>query len=109
MATGTGRLGLPYIQQSQSQKEVTHNQALDILDIITQSVVVNVNLNTPPGSPTVGSVYIIGASPTGAWASNVNNLAQAQTGGGWLFVAPFTMLKTWVSSQQAYYIYDGTA
>ena len=108
MANYTGRLALPYILQSQSQKEVTHNDALNILDVLIQSVVEEVGLNTPPGSPTVGKCWVVGAWPTGAWAGKANQIAQAVDGGGWFFVVPFKMLKVWVENLDLFYLYDGT-
>lgn len=43
--------------------------------------------NTPPGSPVTNDMYVVGTSPTGAWAGRANNLAQ-WTGSAWLFTAP---------------------
>lgn len=108
MANSTGRLGLPYILTSQAQKEVTHNEALNRLDVLVQSVAQDADLNTPPGSPTLGACYIIGASPTGAWSGKAKQIAQAIEG-GWFFVAPFKLLKFWVESKDLFYVYDGSA
>ncbi len=106
--SNTYRLVLPYILQSQSQKEVTHNEALNRLDVLVQSVAQDVDLNTPPSSPALGDCYIIGDSPTGAWSGKAKQIAQAIEG-GWFFVAPFKLLKFWVESKEQFYIYDGSA
>jgi hypothetical protein len=108
MPNNTGRLMLPYILQSQSQKEVTHNDALNILDVVIQAVVQDVGLNTPPGSPTVGQCWVVGSSPTGAWAGKASQIAQAVDGGGWFFVAPFKRLKLWNETTDEYVMFDGT-
>jgi hypothetical protein len=108
MPNTTGRLLLPYILQSQSQKEVTHNDALNILDVLIQAVVQDVGLNTPPGSPTVGQCWVVGSSPTGAWAGKASQIAQAVDGGGWFFVAPFKRLKLWNETTDEYVMFDGT-
>ena len=108
MANTTGRLLLPYILQSQSQKEVTHNDALNRLDILLQAVAQDIGTNTPPGSPTVGQCCIIGSSPTGAWSGMANYIAQADGSGGWYFVAPIKRLRFWIESLQLDYYYDGT-
>lgn len=76
--------GLPYIATQQSQPEVTHNTALNYLQLLTCGVK-QIALNTPPGSPTEGDAYVIGASPTGAWAGRANCLA-GYFGGAWVFV-----------------------
>ena len=108
MPNTTGRLLLPYILQSQSQKEVTHNDALNILDVLIQSVVEEIGLNTPPVSPIVGKCWVVGTSPTGAWVGKAKQIAQALDGGGWFFVTPFKMLKVWVENLDLFYLYDGT-
>lgn len=108
MPNTTGRLLLPYILQSQSQKEVTHNDALNILDVLIQAVVQDVGLNTPPGSPTVGQCWVVGSSPTGAWVGKASQIAQAADGGGWFFVAPFKRLKLWNETADEYVMFDGT-
>ncbi len=41
-------LGLPYLQPSQAQKHVTHNEALQVLDVVTQLVVEAFDADTPP-------------------------------------------------------------
>ena len=50
---------------------------------------------SPPGSPTVGSCYIVAASPTGAWVGKQHNLA-AFTSGGWRFIAPIDGMAAYV-------------
>ncbi|MFN6339484.1 MAG: DUF2793 domain-containing protein, partial [Cyanobacteriota bacterium] len=76
----TPRLLIPYLSTSQAQKEVTHNDALNVLDGWVQASVVSRTLATPPVSPTEGVLYLVGASPTGAWAGQANELAQYLSG-----------------------------
>jgi hypothetical protein len=40
--------------------------------------------NAPPGSPADGDTYLVGTSPTGAWASNPSSIAR-YTNGAWVF------------------------
>lgn len=63
----TPNLSLPYIAAAQAQKHVTHNDAIRALDAIVQLAVLDLNLATPPASPTEGDRYIVAASATGAW------------------------------------------
>jgi hypothetical protein len=45
--------------------------------------------NTPPGSPSDGDVYIIGAAPTGAWAGKAGKVASwSANDGAWDFYTP---------------------
>lgn len=103
----THRVQLPYILQSQSQKEVTHNQALDLIDVLLQAAMVDAGVNAPPGSPDAGDCYIVGSSPTGAWAGYANALAYYTT--GWNFLTPFVGLTVYVASANALYSWNGTA
>lgn len=46
-------------------------------------------LNTPPGSPTSGDIYLVGTSPTGAFTSNANKIA-TYDGASWNFSSATT-------------------
>ena len=46
-------LSLPYIQPSQAQKHVTHNEALRILDVLVQLGALTDDQNMPPSAPQV--------------------------------------------------------
>lgn len=106
MADTTGRLALPYILQSQSQKEVTHNAGLDLIDALLQAAAISIGVNTPPGSPVAGDCYIVGTSPTGAWAGQAKKLAFYTT--GWNFVTPREGMTLWANDTNALYTFDGT-
>ena len=60
------RLALPLIQPAQSQKHVTHNEALDRLDVVVQLVVQEFGANIPPVDPGDGMVWALGPTPIGA-------------------------------------------
>lgn len=45
------------------------------------------DLSAPPASPTTGDTYIVGASPTGAWAGKEGQVA-VWTGSSWAFGVP---------------------
>ena len=94
MALQSDRLRLPLLAAAQAQKEVTHNEALAIADIAMQAVVQSVAPATVPSSPLPGQCWIVGSSPTGAWAGQAGAIA-AWTSGGWRFVAPFPGMQAW--------------
>lgn len=52
--------------------------------------VVNQTTNTPPVSPSVGDTYIIGSSPTGAWAGNPRKIAVYEATSTWTIYTPRT-------------------
>ena len=103
----TPRLALPYIQVQQAQKEVAHSEGLVRLDALVQTVVQAVALNTPPGSPSNGQLWIVGAAPTGAWAGNANRLAQ-RLDSAWRFYAPSTGWRAWDASTAQEWAFTGS-
>ncbi len=100
MPLQTDRLALPLLAAAQAQKEVTHNEALMLLDAAVQPVVVAVAPAAVPTAPAIGQCWIVGASATGAWAGQDGALA-AWTAGGWRFVAPFTGMQAWSLTDDA--------
>lgn len=70
--------------------------------------VVSVGSNSPPGSPTTNDMYVVGASPTGAWSGQANNLAQ-WTGSAWQFTAPAGGTTAVSAATNGSYIFGGTA
>jgi hypothetical protein len=94
MTLQTDRLALPLLATAKAQKEMTHNEALVILDSMVQPVVVAVSPPAVPTSPTLGQAWIVGTSPTGAWTGQGGALA-VWTAGGWRFVAPFEGMTIW--------------
>ena len=94
MAELSDRLALPLLSAGRAQKELSHKEALAILDLIGHAAVEDHGINTPPSTPSAGQCWIVGASPTGAWAGHANALA-GWTGGGWRFVAPRPGMVVW--------------
>ena len=66
--SGTSRLGLPFLSTGQAQKEFTHNEALQTLDLAVAAAVEESARADPPLSPAIGDCYIVGASATGEWS-----------------------------------------
>ncbi len=86
----TARLGMPEISSGQASKEVTHNEALRLLDAFVSSRVISRTITAEPGSPTDGDLYIIPASATGTdWSTyTVGDLAHRYAG-AWYNYTPF--------------------
>ncbi len=82
--TTTPDLGIPELAQAQSTPEITHNEALILLQALDNGVI-NATTTAPPGSPVDGDSYIVGASATGAWSGYDNHIA-IYYNGGWRFV-----------------------
>jgi hypothetical protein len=81
-----------YIQPAQVDKATTHNEALALLDVAISAAIDGFLVDTPPANPTVGSSYVVGANPTGAWVGHPRALC-GYTEGGWRFIAPFDGLS----------------
>ncbi len=105
--TNTTNLSIGLVAQNQSQKEVTVNTAIMTIDAILNRGAIDKDLNTPPGSPTDGDLYIVGGSPTGGWSSNALDLAYYQT--TWKFINPNEGMALWVNDENVVYTFDGTA
>lgn len=105
MATTT-RLLIETLSEAQAQKHVTVNEALRILDLIVQPVAVS-NTSTPPGSPTDGTMYMVGASATGAWAGQDGDLA-LRINGAWVFRTPTEGWTVYDLGTGTLNVHDGT-
>lgn len=80
-------LSLPYLQPAQAQKHVTHNEALRILDAVTQLSVLTAGAIVPPESPVEGDRHIVGPAAIEEWAGQDQAVA-LWSDGTWQFFAP---------------------
>lgn len=104
----TPRLNLPYIVQSQAAKEVTHNVALNGLDLLVQAAVLDRDLAAPPGGPAQGDAYLVAADATGAWAGRQGQVA-AWYGTAWIFAPPAAGFIAYVRDEGILLVHDGMA
>lgn len=102
----TPRFGLPLLAAGQAGKELTHNEALALLDLLVQPMVQAMGTVTPPADPAVGQCWIVGIGATGAWAGQGARMA-GWTGGGWRFLEPFEGMEVWDVSQAIPIAYRG--
>ncbi len=103
----TQHLGITLIEQSQSQKEVTANEAFNRLDALLNTGAIDKDVATPPGSPAEGDVYIVASGATDDWATHENDIAYYSQ--IWRFITPREGLIIWVNDEDALYRYDGSA
>ncbi|WP_423606501.1 DUF2793 domain-containing protein [Sphingomonas sp. MS122] len=95
----TARFALPLLHAGQAQKELFHNEALLIADMLMQPCVEALGRAAPPADPVAGQCWIVGDSPEGAWAGSAGALA-LWTEGGWRFVAPREGMAVWVAGDE---------
>lgn len=104
----TPLLALPLLEAGQSQKHVTHNEALMLLDAAIHLSVISRSLGTPPATPAAGDRYLVNATPSGAWAGNAGALAVSDPP-AWRLSAPRSGWRLWVEDEAKFLVYDGTA
>lgn len=83
----TARLDLPYIISGQALKYITHNEALERLDMLVQPAVEAADLTIPPATPLPGEAFIVPSGASGAWAGHGGEIAAYQSG-AWRFYDP---------------------
>lgn len=93
----TARFAMPLLAAGQAGKEITHNEALTLVDLLLQPTVEATGIDTPPMNPVAGRCWIVGPAPTAAWAGRAGLLA-GWTPGGWRFVRPMEGFAVWCSS-----------
>jgi Protein of unknown function (DUF2793) len=105
--TDTPNLGLPFIEGSQAQKHVTHNEALRILDATIQISVLDTSHTSPPLAPVEGERHVVASGATGAWAGHVNAIATWQDG-AWAYLIPHAGWCVWSVADDVMFVFDGT-
>ncbi len=106
MLEKTTNLQLPLLVQNQAGKEITHNEALIILDNIVQNGVIDKDLAVPPTEPNTNDLYIVGENATGLWEDKDDQLAFYDN--GWRFIEPRKGFIFWVNDESKLYCFNGT-
>lgn len=107
MSDSSPTLSLPYLLPSQAQKHVTHNEALQLLDVAVQTVVTDRDRTEPPGSPVAGDCHIVAAGATGDWAGQSGSIAQFN-GSDWGFFAVKQGWRAQVLAEDKAVVFDGS-
>lgn len=77
--------GIPFVPEGVIDPAAGLNLALLVIDRLLQLRVLGMKQNTPQVSPAVGARYIVGTSPTGAWAGKNLQVAEWMADGYWAF------------------------
>ena len=97
--TATKRHLLPNLYVGQSQKEITHNEALARIDALLHPVV-EAKLTTPPAGlmdSSDGHCWLIGSPPTGQWEGRSGQIARWSSG-SWRYLEPVSGMTLWLVS-----------
>lgn len=98
---------IPEIASGQTNKYITHNNALRYLEAMSFRVLSRTN-GGPPGSPADGDSYIVD-SATGAWSGfSVNDLV-FNNNGTWTGITPVEGITLWVNNENTKITYDGSS
>lgn len=107
--TATNKLGLELLQNAAANQTLA-NTTFALLNQLVQAGVVDKDLAAPPSSPSDESLYIVGASATGAWAGRDGQLAYwLVTAGAWQFITPKEGFFLHVNDEDVFYKFTGTA
>ncbi|MDT0506793.1 DUF2793 domain-containing protein [Novosphingobium sp. MMS21-SN21R] len=90
-SSSTPRHGLPLLFSGQSQKEVTVNEALAVVDFLLSGSVEGVR-SDPALSPSAGQAWIVSSPATGAFTGHEGKIA-GWTDSGWRFLQPVEGMK----------------
>lgn len=96
-------LEITEMASTQEERSVTFNEALAKLEAGAGLFpALDVNLNTPPGGPAEGDVYVLGAAPTGAWSGHGTDIALYYNA-SWRFMPARSGLLAYAVNEDAYY------
>jgi hypothetical protein len=100
MENASPRFGLPQLVVSQAHKEITHNEALAIIDALLHPAIEAI-VNAPPTliAADAGKCWLIDQAATGAFAGKANQIA-CWTGGSWRFLTPIDGMRLWHRGDQ---------
>lgn len=102
----SARHGFPFLEAGQAQKELVHNEALALVDLMVQAAVESAGVDVPPAAPLPGQCWIVGTAPEGAWSSHAGAIA-GWSGSGWRFVAPRAGMRAWIADRQLWGVHIG--
>jgi hypothetical protein len=98
MAESTARFGIPLLVTGQGQKDITHNEALVIIDALACAAVESRTASAPPALPSAGACWLVPTGATGAWQGRDGQIS-IWTAGGWRFAAAPDGMLVYVKSE----------
>lgn len=90
----TPNTGIPYVPEGTLDPAAGLNDALDVIDALLQTAVIDMTHTAPPGGSSDGDLYIVASPATGAWAGHENDLARYRSEGAfWQFYQAGAQVK----------------
>lgn len=103
----TPRLALPLIAAGQTQKDVTHNEAVLAIDRLLVLAVASRSTATPHAAPAPGTCHIVPAAGAAAWGQPAGTLMHWLGDAGWLAVPPREGQTALVADEGVMLVYRG--
>lgn len=99
MIETTPLLDIPMLHVGQAAKELTHNEALVLIEALLCGRAVDIASDPATLGPvTPGMLWIVDDAPVGDWLTRAGSLA-LMTAGGWRFIPPRNGLSLWLESE----------
>lgn len=107
----TPNTGLELVPQNTADPYVAVNDSFQTIDALMSLTVVSMTVSAPPAttSADIGKRWVIGASPTGAWAGRADQIALCTAAGLWRYYVPWVGLVAWSIATSAEYRWTGSA
>lgn len=108
--SNTPNAGIPYVTQGTLDPAAGLNLALNVIDALLQTAVIEIGRNTPPVSPSDGDLYIVGVG-TGDWTGQDDNLARFVADGAfWQFFTAGVQVHLVINREDSgLYSYNGSS
>ncbi len=94
----TARFDLPLLTAGQVEKELYHNEALALIDLLLGGLIEAGPIAAPPANPVSGGLYLVADSGASGQFAGMDGRLAGWTDGGWRFVAPVEGLRLTVRS-----------
>lgn len=107
MTAATTKLALPFLQPGQALKTITHNEALQRLDMGLYLSCSDMAAETLPENPIKGLVIILSGNAGGPLAEHAGDIG-AFCDGLWDWFTPTSGWVVWDESDAALRVFDGT-
>jgi hypothetical protein len=102
----TLNLKLPFLMQGQINKDITHNEALILIDAVLNSSLKSLNkFSKPPTNLKEGELILISETSEGNFQNFPSHLAFYNN--GWRFILPKEGFYIWVSDIKRMCVYNG--
>lgn len=103
----TANFSMPLLHAAQAQKEITHNEALVLVDALLPRTA-RALLDDPASlSPQPGEAWIVGSAPVGPWSGQAARIA-IFTEGGWRFATAPSGLELLDEAASVHRRFDGS-